>query len=54
MMEKTRGGKVQKTDFPTSLGNPASYAGFPLSRSFGGCGILIKTEHLLATKAGHF
>jgi transposase InsO family protein len=32
-VEKTRGGKVQKTDFPSSLGNPAKSAGFPLSHS---------------------
>ena len=36
-VEKPRGGKVQKTDFPTSLGNPAKGAGFPLSHShYGG------------------
>lgn len=34
-VEKTRGGKVQNTDFPTSLGNPANRAGFPLSHSPG-------------------
>jgi hypothetical protein len=28
-VEKTRGGKVQKTDFPTSLGNPANTRGIP-------------------------
>jgi len=32
-VEKTPGGKVQKQDFPTSLGNPAKSAGFPLSHS---------------------
>ena len=32
-VEKTRAGKVQKQDFPTSLGNPANRAGFPLSHS---------------------
>ena len=37
-VEKTRGGKVQKTDFPTPLGNPANRAGFPLSHSHGGGG----------------
>ena len=37
-VEKPRGGKVQKTDFPSALGNPANTAGFPLSHSFdGGC-----------------
>jgi transposase InsO family protein len=37
-VEKTRGGKVQKTDFPTALGNPAKNAGFPLSHSHDGGG----------------
>ena len=37
-VEKPRGGKVQKTDFPTALGNPAKNAGFPLSHSHGGGG----------------
>ena len=32
-VEKTRGGKVQQQDFPSSLGNPAKVAGFPLSHS---------------------
>jgi hypothetical protein len=32
-VEKTRGGKVQRQDFPSSLGNPANPAGFPLSHS---------------------
>ena len=36
-VEKPRRGKVQKTDFPTALGNPAKGAGFPLSHShYGG------------------
>ena len=35
-VEKPRGGKVQKADFPTALGNPATGAGFPLSHSHGG------------------
>jgi transposase InsO family protein len=36
-VEKPRGAKVQKKDFPTSLGNPAKGAGFPLSHShYGG------------------
>lgn len=35
-VEKPRGGKVQKTDFPSALGNPANTAGFPLSHSFDG------------------
>ena len=39
-VEKTRRGKVQKTDFPTALGNPAKNAGFPLSHShYGGCSV---------------
>jgi hypothetical protein len=39
-VEKPRGGKVQKKDFPTLLGNPAKGAGFPLSRShYGGCSV---------------
>lgn len=32
-VEKTRGRKVPRTDFSTSLGNPAKNAGFPLSHS---------------------
>lgn len=32
-VEKTRAGKVPKPDFPTTLGNPAQTAGFPLSHS---------------------
>ena len=37
-VEKTRGGKVPKPDFPSALGNPANGAGFPLSHSLdGGC-----------------
>lgn len=36
-VEKPRGGKVQKKDFPPTLGNPAKGAGFPLSHShYGG------------------
>src|SRR5262249_19596592 len=36
-VQKPRGGKVQKKDFPPSLGNPAKGAGFPLSHShYGG------------------
>jgi transposase InsO family protein len=34
-VDKTRGVKVQKADFPTSLGNPANRARFPLSHSRG-------------------
>ena len=37
-VEKTRAGKVQKQDFPTSLGNPAKCARFPLSHSHDGGG----------------
>lgn len=32
-VEKPRGGKVQRPDFSSSLGNPAKTAGFPLSHS---------------------
>ena len=32
-VEKPRAGKVQNADFPTSLGNPAKNAAFPLSHS---------------------
>jgi hypothetical protein len=35
-VEKTRGGKVPKPDFPSALGNPANTAGFPLSHSLDG------------------
>ncbi len=35
-VEKPRGGKVQNTDFPAALGNPAKSAGFPLSHSHHG------------------
>lgn len=36
-VEKPRGGKVPKADFPTALGNPAKGAGFPLSHNhYGG------------------
>jgi transposase InsO family protein len=35
-VEKPRGGKVQRADFPTALGNPAKSAGFPLSHGHGG------------------
>jgi hypothetical protein len=35
-VEKPRGGKVQKADFPPALGNPAKGAGFPLSHSHDG------------------
>src|SRR5947209_13306493 len=31
VVEKTRSGKVQRRDFPTTLGNPAPAAGLPLS-----------------------
>ena len=37
--------KSQTTDFPTALGNPAKYAGFPLSHRLGGCGGLTETGH---------
>ena len=35
VVEKTRAGKVPKTDFPIPLGNPAYCAGFPLSHNPG-------------------
>ena len=35
---KDVGWKSPKTDFPTPLGNPAKYAGFPLSHSDDGDG----------------
>jgi hypothetical protein len=39
-VEKPRGGKVQKKDFPPALGNPAKGAGFPLSHSHDdGCSV---------------
>jgi hypothetical protein len=39
-VEKPRGGKVQKKDFPPALGISAKGAGFPLSHShYGGCSV---------------
>src|SRR5215472_8463064 len=46
--------KSQKTDFPTSLGNPANGAGFPLSHSYYGYWLNLKPDISLATKTGHF
>jgi hypothetical protein len=48
-VEKPRGGKVQKPDFTTALGNPAKEAGFPLSHSPGDGGFINsnRTDHLL-------
>ena len=46
--------KSQKADFPTSLGNPANCAGFPLSHSHYGCWLNLKPDISLATKTGHF
>jgi hypothetical protein len=46
--------KSQKSDFPTSLGNPANPAGFPLSHSPGGYGRLTKIEHSLFYEKGTF
>jgi len=46
-VEKTRGGKVQKPDFPTALGNPAKSAGFPLSHSHGGSTVIRLHLHCL-------
>src|SRR5215467_10853061 len=46
--------KSQKADFPTSFGNPANCAGFPLSHSYYGCWLNLKPDISLATKTGHF
>jgi hypothetical protein len=46
---KSREVEKSKNDFPTSLGNPANPAGFPLSHSLGDSGRFTKnrTFHLL-------
>ena len=51
-VEKTRAG--HKADFPTSLGNPANPAGFPLSHSPNGCWFTLEPDISCATKTGHF
>jgi hypothetical protein len=49
---KRREVEKSKTDFPTSLGNPAKHpAGFPLSPSFGCCCI---QDEQLSNRRGHF
>jgi hypothetical protein len=44
--------KSQKADFPTTLGNPANPAGFPLSHSPDDYGRLTKIEHSLFCEKG--
>src|SRR6266576_795658 len=46
--------KSHKPDFPTSLGNPANCAGFPLSHSPDRCWLTMKPDISRATKTGHF
>src|SRR5260370_42536218 len=46
--------KSQKADFPTTLGNPANPAGFPLSHSPDDYGRLTKIDIPFSTKRGHF
>jgi len=46
--------KSQKADFPTTLGNPANPAGFPLSHSPDDYGRLTKIEHSLFYEKGTF
>ena len=46
--------KSHKADFPTSLGNPANPAGFPLSHSPDGCWSTLKPDISCAKKTGHF
>src|SRR5438477_1549492 len=46
--------KSPKTDFPTSLGNPAKTAGFPLSHSPDCCWLIMKPDISRATKSGPF
>ena len=50
-VQKPRGGKVQKKDFPPSLGNPAKAAGFPLSHShYGGYSVTSLMSRQLCSK----
>src|SRR5271165_4928583 len=44
-VEKTLRGKVKKPTFPPALGNPAKYAGFPLSHSYDGYGGMSKPKN---------
>jgi hypothetical protein len=46
--------KSQKADFPTTLGNPANPAGFPLSHRPDDYGRLTKIEHSLFYEKGTF
>src|SRR5215469_10265554 len=47
--------KSPKADFPTTLGNPANKAGFPLSHSYDDGGYMnTKPDISCATKSGHF
>src|SRR5229473_5325157 len=46
--------KSPKADFPTSLGNPANRAGFPLSHSPGDCCPQLKPDKSHAKKTGRF
>jgi hypothetical protein len=60
MVKKFGGKKLWKrhkaeksnTDFPALFGNPANYAGFPLSHSFGCCYCLHGEQ--LPNRRGHF
>src|SRR6266567_6860070 len=51
---KRRGEEKSKTDFPSPLGNPANYAGFPLSHSLDGGWFTLKPDISCANKTGHF
>ncbi len=46
--------KSHKPDFPTSLGNPANCARFPLSHSPDCCWLTMKPDISCAKKTGHF
>jgi transposase len=47
---KDAGRKSHEADFPSPLGNPAKYAGFPLSHRLDGCW-LTKTGHVMCYEA---
>ena len=49
-VEKPRRGKLQKTEFPSALGNPANSAGFPLSHSRGGGSPPLRTGQITCYK----
>ncbi|HYL15208.1 MAG TPA: hypothetical protein VEV41_19375 [Terriglobales bacterium] len=53
-VEKDAPWRSPKPDSSTALGNPAEYAGFPLSHSLGGCGRLTKTGHFTCYKKRTF